>query len=233
MSRALVAALGVAAALVLAGCSSASSTGNSAEPSAAPSESGAAEGALEADNRAALDSLPPAELLPTTAQASALGASWSEVAPASALPAWIPPAAGDVGESACLQAGAQTAATEYTEAASTSYADGSATGSSQATWTLYRFGTDDVAQLYIERLDAANAACAAESASDPSIEPLSVYLSAVDGAIGSESVLEDGTGDRTVAVQHLNLVAVATSQTSTDTADRMAALQLKLLQDAE
>lgn len=219
--------------LVLAGCSSESSTGSAAEPSAAPSESGAADGALEADNRAALESLPPAELLPTSAQAGALGSSWSEVAASSALPAWIPPAAGDVGESTCLQAGAQAAATEYTEAASTSYTDGSTSGSGQATWTLYRFGTDEVAALYVERLGAAYAACAEEAAADPSVDQLAVFESIVDGAVASESLLADGAGDRTVAVQHLNLVALATSQTSTDTADRMAALQLELLQNAQ
>lgn len=244
MGRAIVAAVGIAAVLLLAGCSSATSpgpdagpgAGAGADPSADPSESGAADEALDADNRAALDSLPPAELLPTSAQAGALGSSWSEVVPASALPVWIPPSAGDVDGSVCLQAGAQAAATEYTEAASASFADGSGGGdgtASQATWSLYRFGTDEVAQLYVERLGAAYAACAQESAADANVDPLATFDSTVEGAVASESLLADGTGDRTVAVAHLNLVAVATSQTSTETADRMATLQLELLTTAE
>jgi hypothetical protein len=244
--------VGFAVLLVLAGCAGGSSGGASsgASTDSSTGSTGAAGETLEADNRAALDSLPPAELLPTASQVGAFGSSWVQVAAASALPAWIPPAAGDVAGSACLQAGAQAVATEYAEAASASYTEGSdAEGGSAgdsadggddgdadgklATWTLYRFATDDVAQLYVDRLGLAYEACAAESAADPTMDPSALVDSSIDGAVAAETLTADGAGERTVAAKHLNLVAVVVSQSSTDIADRMATLQLDLLTDAK
>jgi hypothetical protein len=241
--------LGLAVLLVLTGCAgtgTSEETATGTSPDASNGSSAPADETLEADNRAALDSLPPAELLPTTAQVGAFGSSWVEVAAASALPAWIPPAAGDVAGSACLQAGAQAAATEYAEAASASYtagADDSADGDSAsgensageglATWTLYRFATDDVAQLYVERLGTAYEACAEESETDPTMERSSLVQSSIDDAVAAETLAEGEGGERTVAAQHLNLVTVVTSETSSEIADRMAGLQLDLLTSAE
>jgi hypothetical protein len=231
------AVLGFAVLLVLAGCAgaggSAGETSSGTSPESSAGSTGAAQETLEADNRAALDSLPPAELLPTVSQVGAFGSSWEQVAAGSALPAWIPPAAGDVAGSACLQAGAQAVATEYAEAASTSYTEGSDVGGNPATWTLYRFATDDVAQLYVDRLGAAYEACAAESTTDPTMDASMLVESSIEGAVAAETLMADGSGERTVAAKHLNLVAVVVSQASTEIADRMATLQLDLLTGAE
>jgi hypothetical protein len=223
--------LGLAVLLVLTGCAgtgASDETATGTSPDASNGSSDSADETLEADNRAALDSLPPAALLPTTAQVGAFVSGWAEVAAASALPAWIPPAAGDVAGSTCLQAGAQAAATEYAEAASASYTAGSA-DEGLATWTLYRFPTDDVAQLYLERLGTAYAACAEESEADPAMERSSLVESSIDDAVSAETVVEGEGNERTVAAQHLNLVTVVTSETSSEIADRMANLQLDLL----